>query len=259
MRADTGWPLAAAGVEFIAVDLRADSISVNIDECRIQRPGLRTTAVVRLEPLVREPLTTSSTRSRWRRNSRRSSDPVRLRLLSSVASHAGGEACVCDISAGVEVSQPTVSHHLKVLRDAGLLTSERRASWVYYAVVPEVLASLSSLLSISADAGALAGARHDRHGCTYVTSEAPPVVAKLSTLDRFLPVWIGIAMAAGLLLGRWIPGLNTALDKVQIDGISLPIALGLLIMMYPVLAKVRYDRLDAVTGDRKLLLSSLQS
>ena len=84
-----------------------------------------------------------------------------------------------------------------------------------------------------------------------------PVVGKLSTLDRFLPVWIGLAMAAGLLLGRWIPGLNIALAKVQIDGISLPIALGLLIMMYPVLAQVRYDRLDTVTADRKLLISSL--
>ncbi len=79
------------------------------------------------------------------------SDPVRLQLLSSVASHAGGEACVCDISAGVEVSQPTVSHHLKVLRDAGLLTSQRRASWVYYAVVPEALAILSTLLSAGAE------------------------------------------------------------------------------------------------------------
>ena len=91
------------------------------------------------------------------------------------------------------------------------------------------------------------------------TASAPeaPVAGRLSTLDRFLPVWIGVAMAAGLLLGRWIPGLNTVLQKIQIDGISLPIALGLLIMMYPVLAKVRYDRLDTVTGDRKLLLSSL--
>jgi ArsR family transcriptional regulator, arsenate/arsenite/antimonite-responsive transcriptional repressor len=79
------------------------------------------------------------------------SDPVRLRLLSSVASHAGGAACVCDISAGVDVSQPTISHHLKVLRDAGLLTSERRASWVYYSVVPEELMTLSSLLSVSAE------------------------------------------------------------------------------------------------------------
>jgi ArsR family transcriptional regulator len=79
-------------------------------------------------------------------------EPVRLRLLSLIASHAGGEACVCDLSGVFEVSGPTISHHLKVLRDAGLLTSERRASWVYYTVVPEVLGSLSSLLSVSADA-----------------------------------------------------------------------------------------------------------
>ena len=85
----------------------------------------------------------------------------------------------------------------------------------------------------------------------------PTVVGKLSGLDRFLPLWIGIAMAAGLLLGRSVPGLDSALNHVQIDGISLPIALGLLIMMYPVLAKVRYDQLGAVTGDRRLLVSSL--
>ncbi|MCY4666714.1 MAG: arsenical-resistance protein, partial [Rhodococcus sp.] len=90
-----------------------------------------------------------------------------------------------------------------------------------------------------------------------VSTAHPAVVGKLSTLDRYLPVWIGVAMVAGLLLGRWIPGLNTAIEKVQIDGISLPIALGLLIMMYPVLAKVRYDRLDTVTGDKKLLVGSL--
>ncbi|WP_207548766.1 ACR3 family arsenite efflux transporter [Mycolicibacterium peregrinum] len=83
------------------------------------------------------------------------------------------------------------------------------------------------------------------------------VTSRLSTLDRLLPVWIGVAMAGGLLLGRLVPGVNTALNQVQTDGISLPIALGLLIMMYPVLAKVRYDRLDRVTGDRKLLISSL--
>lgn len=83
------------------------------------------------------------------------------------------------------------------------------------------------------------------------------VVARLSRLDQFLPIWIGLAMVAGLLLGRLIPGLNSALDAVKIGGISLPIALGLLIMMYPVLAKVRYDRLDTVTGDRRLLFSSL--
>lgn len=86
-------------------------------------------------------------------------DPVRLRLFSAIASRADGEACVCDISAGVEVSQSTVSHHLKVLRDAGLLTSQRRASWVYYAVVPEALRGLSMLLSVGADTVVSAGAR----------------------------------------------------------------------------------------------------
>ncbi|MCT7361893.1 arsenical-resistance protein [Mycolicibacterium llatzerense] len=89
------------------------------------------------------------------------------------------------------------------------------------------------------------------------TADAGAATARLSTLDRYLPVWIGLAMAAGLLLGRWVPGLDVVLEKVQVDGISLPIALGLLIMMYPVLAKVRYDRLDTVTSDRKLLVSSL--
>nr|WP_055504511.1 ACR3 family arsenite efflux transporter [Nonomuraea pusilla] len=94
-----------------------------------------------------------------------------------------------------------------------------------------------------------------------MTSTAPPrtlaVIGALSVLDRFLPVWILAAMAAGLLLGRLVPGLDAALDAVKIGEISLPIALGLLLMMYPVLAKVRYDRLGTVTGDRRMLLSSL--
>lgn len=88
-------------------------------------------------------------------------------------------------------------------------------------------------------------------------AEESIVVGKLSTLDRYLPVWIGLAMVAGLLLGRLVPGINVALNGVQLHGISVPIALGLLVMMYPVLAKVRYDRLDTVTSDRKLLVSSL--
>ncbi|HEY0775276.1 MAG TPA: ACR3 family arsenite efflux transporter [Nocardioidaceae bacterium] len=83
------------------------------------------------------------------------------------------------------------------------------------------------------------------------------VVDRLSTLDRFLPVWIGLAMVVGLLAGRWVPGLNEALDSVKVASVSLPIALGLLLMMYPVLAKVRYDKLDTVTRDTKTMVLSL--
>ncbi|MEV7428364.1 ACR3 family arsenite efflux transporter [Nocardioides sp. NPDC092400] len=80
---------------------------------------------------------------------------------------------------------------------------------------------------------------------------------RLSTLDRYLPVWIGLAMAAGLLLGRAVGGLDDALAAVEVGSVSLPIALGLLVMMYPVLAKVRYDELGHVTADRRLLATSI--
>ncbi|MFF0712424.1 ACR3 family arsenite efflux transporter [Streptomyces bauhiniae] len=82
-------------------------------------------------------------------------------------------------------------------------------------------------------------------------------VGRLPFLDRYLAVWIIAAMTAGLGLGRLLPGLGHGLAKVTVTGVSLPIALGLLVMMYPVLAKVRYDRLDAVTRDRRLLIPSL--
>jgi ArsR family transcriptional regulator len=75
-------------------------------------------------------------------------DPVRLRLFSKVASHPDNEACVCDIS-DVGVSQPTVSHHLKKLKEAGLLLAERRGTWVYYRVEPSVLAAMGHLLTPS--------------------------------------------------------------------------------------------------------------
>ena len=83
------------------------------------------------------------------------------------------------------------------------------------------------------------------------------VLQRLSTLDRFLPAWIVVAMGLGLVLGRLLPGLDDALNAVRVGDVSLPIAVGLLLMMYPVLAKVRYSELDRVTGDRRLLATSL--
>jgi ACR3 family arsenite transporter len=83
------------------------------------------------------------------------------------------------------------------------------------------------------------------------------IVRRLSTLDRFLPLWIFSAMAIGLLLGRLFPGLGAALDRVQVAGVSVPIAIGLLWMMYPVLAKVRYETIGGHISDRRLLGTSL--
>jgi ArsR family transcriptional regulator len=73
-------------------------------------------------------------------------DPVRLRLMSLVASHPGGEACVCDLNDAFDLTQPTISHHLKVLHEAGLLDREKRGVWVYYRARAEVLASLGALI-----------------------------------------------------------------------------------------------------------------
>ncbi len=89
------------------------------------------------------------------------------------------------------------------------------------------------------------------------TAVDTPVLERLSMLDRFLPVWIIAAMALGVGLGRLVPDLNDWLDTVKIGTVSLPIAIGLLAMMYPVLAKVRYSRIDEVTADRRLMAASL--
>ena len=73
-------------------------------------------------------------------------DPVRLRLMSLVASHPGGEACVCDLNDAFDLTQPTISHHLKVLHEAGLLDREKRGVWVYYRARTQALASLATLI-----------------------------------------------------------------------------------------------------------------
>jgi ACR3 family arsenite transporter len=96
---------------------------------------------------------------------------------------------------------------------------------------------------------------NETHAPAAPSEEA--VLARLSVLDRFLPVWILAAMALGLGLGRLFPDLNDALDTIKISSVSLPIALGLLAMMYPVLAKVRYSKVTEVAADRQMLTLSL--
>lgn len=77
-------------------------------------------------------------------------DPIRLRLLSLIAVRAGGEVCVCDLTAAFDVTGPTISHHLRVLREAGLIDCERRGTWVYYWIIPSAIGSLSQVLDTSA-------------------------------------------------------------------------------------------------------------
>ena len=79
-------------------------------------------------------------------------DPVRLRLMSLVASHEGGEACVCELTGAFDLTAPTISHHLRVLREAGLISSQRRGTWVYYRANPGVLARLTAVLGPGAPA-----------------------------------------------------------------------------------------------------------
>jgi ArsR family transcriptional regulator len=96
-------------------------------------------------PLMRQPLTEDQSVD-LARVFKALGDPVRLRLLSLIASHVGGEACVCDLTDAFDLTGPTISHHLKVLREAGVIDGERRGTWIYYRVLPTTLQTLSSVL-----------------------------------------------------------------------------------------------------------------
>ena len=97
-------------------------------------------------PVLREPLSAVQA-GELARVFKAIGEPVRLRLLSLIASHAGGEACVCDLTGAFELSGPTISHHLKVLREAGVIDGERRGTWIYYRVRPETMRLVSDALS----------------------------------------------------------------------------------------------------------------
>ena len=97
-------------------------------------------------PLAREPMTADQA-EQVSGLLKAIADPVRLRLMSMVLSHEGGEACVCDLNDAFDLSQPTISHHLKVLHQAGLLHREKRGTWVYYKARPEALTAMTSLFA----------------------------------------------------------------------------------------------------------------
>jgi ArsR family transcriptional regulator, arsenate/arsenite/antimonite-responsive transcriptional repressor len=96
-------------------------------------------------PLTQEPLTADAA-ERIAPLLKALADPVRLRLMSMIASHADGEACVCDLNDAFDLSQPTISHHLKVLHEVGLLDRSKRGVWVYYAIRADALAEVAKLL-----------------------------------------------------------------------------------------------------------------
>jgi ArsR family transcriptional regulator len=101
-------------------------------------------------PLVREPVDAAAA-AVLAQVFKALGDPVRLRLVSLIGAHQGGEVCVCDLTTAFDLTQPTISHHLKVLKEAGILDSERRGTWVYYRLVPAALERVAAVL--------LAGAR----------------------------------------------------------------------------------------------------
>jgi ArsR family transcriptional regulator len=110
---------------------------------------LSLTASMCCTPLLREPLSASQAGD-LARILKALADPTRLRLVSMVAAHEGGEACVCDLTDPLGLTQPTISHHLKVLVEVGIFTREKRGKWAYYALVPSALDALSAVLSTTA-------------------------------------------------------------------------------------------------------------
>ena len=128
-------------------------IATDIDICQYRRMSksalLKLTpvqAVACCSPLARSPITARQA-EQISPMLKALADPVRLRLLSLIASHDGGEACVCDLNDAFALSQPTISHHLKVLHDAGLISRDKRGVWVYYRARTDALAGLSALIA----------------------------------------------------------------------------------------------------------------
>jgi ArsR family transcriptional regulator, arsenate/arsenite/antimonite-responsive transcriptional repressor len=135
-------------------------IATDIDACqhrrvsnsRVELPVLTGDVLACCTPLAREPMSEQQA-AQVAPLLKALADPVRLRLMSMVLSHEGGEACVCDLTPAFDLSQPTISHHLKVLHESGLLNREKRGVWVYYQARPEAMdAMLNLFASVAATA-----------------------------------------------------------------------------------------------------------
>ena len=109
-------------------------------------PGRRWSPEACSIPLVGEPVS-EATAAGLAQVFKALGDPVRIRLVSLIGAHQGGEVCVCDLTTAFDLTQPTISHHLKVLRSAGIIDSERRGTWVYYRLVPAALDRVAAVLS----------------------------------------------------------------------------------------------------------------
>jgi ArsR family transcriptional regulator, arsenate/arsenite/antimonite-responsive transcriptional repressor len=125
-------------------------VATNIDFCQYRPMSMSLDlipdrSIACCPPLLHEPISVEQA-ERVAPMLKALADPVRLRLLSLVAAHAGSEACVCELTDAFDLSQPTISHHLKVLHDVGLLSRSKRGVWVYYAVRTETMADLGALI-----------------------------------------------------------------------------------------------------------------
>jgi ArsR family transcriptional regulator, arsenate/arsenite/antimonite-responsive transcriptional repressor len=135
----------------IYLSLTHAELAIDIDICQYKCVSIPLTVISPAEtaaccaPLTAEPLSVEQA-EQVAPLLKALADPVRLRLLSLVASHDGGEACICDLNEAFELSQPTISHHMKVLYEAGLVDRDKRGVWVYYRVRPQALASLAALI-----------------------------------------------------------------------------------------------------------------